>query len=74
MKRRGRPVLGAFAGLFFGLSIAMLLVLFGAVTLDTGLLIVLPLLFLVLGVVWGFLAPLSPRGGAGSAQFRDELL
>ena len=55
-------MLGAFAGLFFGLSIAVLLVLFGVAALDTSLLIVLPLLFLVLGAVWGFLAPLPPRG------------
>ncbi len=61
MKPRGRPVLGVIAGFFFGLSIAVLLVLFGVATLDTSLLIVLPLLFLVLGAVWGFLAPLAPR-------------
>jgi hypothetical protein len=62
MRPRGRPVLGAIAGLLFGLSIGVLLVLFGVARLDTSLLIVLPLLFLVLGVVWGFLAPLPPRG------------
>jgi hypothetical protein len=62
MKPRGSPVLGAFAGLFFGLSIAVLLVLFGLVALDTSLVLVLPLLFLVLGVAWGFVAPLRPRG------------
>ncbi len=62
MRPRGRPVLGALAGLFFGLSIAVLLVLFGVAALDTSLLIVLPLLFLVLGLIWGFLAPLPPRG------------
>jgi hypothetical protein len=55
-------VLGAIAGLFFGLSIAMLLVLFAVVALDTSLLIVLPLLFLVVGAAWGFVAPLPPRG------------
>ena len=55
-------MLGAIAGLFFGLSIAVLLVLFGVAALDTNLLIVLPLLFLVLGVTWGFLGPLPPRG------------
>ncbi len=74
MRSRGRPGLGAIAGLFFGLSIAVLLVLFGLVALDTSLLIVLPLLFLVVGGVWGFLAPLPPKGQGGSAQFRDELL
>ena len=67
-------MLGAIAGLFFGLSIAVLLVLFGIAALDTSLLIVLPVLFLVLGLVWGFLAPLPPRGGPRSPQFRDELL
>lgn len=65
MRPRGRPVLGAIAGAFFGLAMAMLLVLFGIAALDTSLLIVLPLLFLVLGAVWGFVAPLPPRGGAG---------
>lgn len=58
-------MLGAIAGAFFGLAMAMLLVLFGIAALDTSLLIVLPLLFLVLGAVWGFVAPLPPRGGAG---------
>ena len=54
MRPRGRPVLGGFAGFFFGLSIAMLLVLFGVAALDTSLLIWLPLLLAALGVAWGF--------------------
>ena len=72
MKARGRPVLGAVAGLFFGLSVAMLLVLVGVAPLDTSLLVVLPVLFLVLGLVWGTLAPLPPRGQPRSARYGDE--
>ena len=59
MKRRGHPALGGIAGLVFGLGLAITLLVFGVVRLDSILLVVLPVLLLVLGIVWGKLAPLG---------------
>ena len=50
MKQRGRPVRGAIAGLFFGLFLALDLVIFGVVAIDSNVLAVLP----VLGLAGGF--------------------
>lgn len=61
MTRRGRPVLGAVAGLFFGLFLGLSLLVFGVLALDALLLAILPGAFLVLGVVWGIAAPLGGR-------------
>lgn len=55
---RGRPVLGAIAGLFLGIAIAADLLLFGTIAVDSALTILLPVVFLVLGGVAGFFAPL----------------
>lgn len=51
MRRRGRPVLGAFSGFFLGLLLGVDLLLFGVVALDSALLLVLPVLGLVVGIV-----------------------
>ena len=56
---RGRPVLGAVGGLFFGLFLAIDLVMFRVVGSDTPLLVVLPALFLVVGIAVGARAPLG---------------
>jgi hypothetical protein len=59
MKRRGHPIAAAIAGLFFGLFLDLFLVTSSAVALDSVLLTILPILFLVLGIVWGKAAPLG---------------
>ena len=59
--RRGRPILGAVMGLLFGISLGVALLVFGVLALDSILLVVLPVLFLILGGVWGKLAPLGGR-------------
>lgn len=59
MKFRGRPVLGAFAGLFLGLFGGIDLVLFKVVATNSILVIALPVAGLVLGLVLGFAAPLG---------------
>jgi hypothetical protein len=59
--KRGHPVLGAVMGLLFGLSLALTLLVFGVFALDSILLLVLPVLLLVLGGVWGKLAPLGAK-------------
>ena len=64
MRAQGRPVLGAINGFFLGLFVAVDLLLFGVVQLDSVLLAILPLAGIVVGVVLGFWAPLA-RSRAG---------
>lgn len=59
--RRGRPVLGAFAGFFSGLFLAIVLLGAGVVPLNSLLVTLLPVAMLVLGIVWGLWAPLGRR-------------
>ncbi len=54
---RGRPVLGGFAGFFFGFFLAIDLLFLGAFDLESVLVYVLPIVFLVVGVVLGLVAP-----------------
>jgi multisubunit Na+/H+ antiporter MnhB subunit len=53
MRPRGRPVLGVVAGVVFGLALGLVLLVFGALALDSKLLVVLPVAGLVVGVVLG---------------------
>jgi H+/Cl- antiporter ClcA len=62
MKRRGRPVLGAFSGFFAGLFGALTLLAFGVVQLDSILVTLLPVL---LGVIVWAVAMWFPLGGRG---------
>ena len=56
---RGRPVLGFFAGLLFGICLAVTLVLAGLLPLNSVLVSAIP----VLGVLYGLLmAGLAPFG------------
>ena len=50
MKRRGRPVLGAFSGFFAGLGLGLTLLFYGVIPLDSALLVILPVAGLLL--VW----------------------
>ena len=63
MKRRGRPVLGAFSGLFFGLFLSVTLLAFGIIPLDSIVVTLLPVLGLVL--VWA-MAMWFPLGSGSS--------
>jgi hypothetical protein len=63
---RGRPVLGAISGFFFGLFLGITLLSFGILALDSFLLTLLPILGLVLGIVLGLTGPLG--GGGGSSR------
>ena len=54
---RYHPIRGAVYGLFFGLGLALLLMVFKVLGLSVPLMIVLGLVFLVLGAVWGRFAP-----------------
>jgi hypothetical protein len=58
---RGRPVLGAIAGLFFGLFVALALFLWGVWSLDPITVYGLPLLFAVVGIAGAAWAPLGGK-------------
>ena len=58
---RGRAVLGAFAGFLLFLFVAIDLLLFGVIPLQSALITVLPLLGILIGVVWGRRAPLGRK-------------
>ena len=68
MKARGRPVLGGFAGFFFFLFLAIDLLAFGVIPVNSPLITLLPVLGIVLGIVWAFWAPLGSRGNATTAM------
>lgn len=61
MKTHGRRVLGSFSGLLFGLSLTLLLLVFGVVSLDSVVVLLVPMVGLVFGFVLATLAPLGHR-------------
>jgi hypothetical protein len=61
VKTRGRPVLGAIAGLFFGLFLGLDLVFFKAIASGSPLLVILPVVGLVLGIAGALAAPLGRK-------------
>lgn len=64
MSRRGRPVLGAISGFFFGLFLGITLLSFGVLPLNSAFLSVLPILGFVAGIVLAFTAPIPRRGAS----------
>lgn len=65
---RGRPVLGAIAGLFLGAFVAVDLMMFGVKTLDPFGAFGFPLIGLALGVALGLWAPLGRRRATGARE------
>lgn len=61
MKRRGRPILGAVTGFFTGLFLALTLLAFGVIPLDSILLTLLPILGLVVVFAVAMWAPLGGK-------------
>lgn len=57
------PIRGAIYGLFFGLGLALVLMVFKVLALSVPMILILGVVFLVLGGVWGRLAP--PRAPKG---------
>ena len=55
---RGRPVAGAILGFVFGIFLTATLLQLGSFGLDSNLVVIVPVLLLILGGVWGYLAPL----------------
>jgi hypothetical protein len=58
---KGKPVLGVFSGLFFGIFLALLLQQFGIRPLDNLSVIGLPILGVVLGLVMAAVAPFGSK-------------
>lgn len=58
---RGRPVAGAIFGFLCFLFVALDLLFFGVVPLNSALITILPLLGIVVGLVWAKFAPLARR-------------
>lgn len=56
---KGRPLLGAFAGFFFGAFLAYDLFLLKVVTSDSPVLVIVPVVMLVVGVLLARWAPLG---------------
>ena len=54
---KGRPILGAISGFFFGLFLGISLWMWGVVPLHSDLLIILPIVGIVLGLVMAWWAP-----------------
>ena len=52
-------MLGAISGFFFGISLSLLLLTFGHVALGSIVLVLMPPIFLVIGIIWGLAAPLG---------------
>ena len=65
MKPSRRPVLGFFAGLVFGIGVALMLFVFGVVAMTVLWLAIVALGFAILGIVVAYVAP--PRGGKAPA-------
>jgi hypothetical protein len=59
------PIRGAVYGFFFGLGLALLLMVFKVLALSVPLILVLGVVFMVLGGLWGRFAP--PRGAPDPA-------
>jgi hypothetical protein len=62
---RGRPVLGFFAGLLFGVFLAVTLVLAGVLPLNSVLVSALPVLGIVYGLLMAGLAPFGRNRSPG---------
>ena len=56
---RGRPILGALAGLLFGFFLAIELVFFKAISSGSIIVTALPIVFLAVGAIGAFTAPLG---------------
>jgi hypothetical protein len=60
-RQRGRPVLGAVAGFFFGIFVSLDLVVFGVLPLQADVLAFMPLLGAAAGLLLGLKAPFGRR-------------
>lgn len=71
MRRRGRPVLGAISGLLLGVAVALDLLVLKVRPLDTLGIIGLPAIGLMLGLVFGLVAPFGKRKRVAAPPVSD---
>ncbi|HEX4821153.1 MAG TPA: hypothetical protein VFV00_13205 [Acidimicrobiales bacterium] len=64
---KGHAVRGAIFGFLFFLFIALDLLFFGVIPLDSALLTILPLVGIVVGLAWAAVAPLGAKGTTGAS-------
>ena len=69
---KGRPVLGAIAGLFFGLFVAVDLQQFSVRPLDSLSLFGLPALGLVVGILFAAWAPFGRKRAGQTSSAADD--
>jgi hypothetical protein len=62
MKFKGRPIRGAIFGFLTFFFIGLDLLFFGVIPLKSAVITVLPIVGIVFGLVWAYLAPLKRRG------------
>ena len=76
MRPRGRPIIGGIAGFFFGLFLAVDLILFTVIKLKDITVVILPILGIVAGVLLGLFPPFrrerAMAGGYDEAPAYDE--
>jgi hypothetical protein len=69
---RYHPIRGAVYGLLFGVGLALVLMVFKVLALSVPLILVLAVVFLVLGALWGRFAPVrAPKGAAPDAAMQQ---
>lgn len=56
---RGRPVAGAILGLIFGIFLSASLLQMGMFALDSNMVVIVPIVMLIVGGLWGYFAPLK---------------
>ena len=64
MKFRGHPFRGAIFGFLTFLFIGLDLLFLGVIPLSSALITILPIVGIVVGLVWAYIAPLKRRGAA----------
>lgn len=64
---KGRPVLGVVSGLFFGVFLAVTLILAGKLPLNSVLVTLMPVFGIAVGLLLAVVAPLGRRSGSGGS-------
>jgi putative flippase GtrA len=59
VRAQGHPVLGAINGFFLGMFVALDLLFFGVVQLDSVFITILPIVGIVVGIALGYWGPLG---------------
>ena len=64
MKFKGKPVRGAIFGFLTFFFIGLDLLFLGVIPLNSALITILPIVGIVVGLVWAYVAPLKRRGSS----------